>query len=227
MKIREILKNELEGWGKLEFWFFIVSLITVSVCSLVKGDEILSVIAAVCGIIYTFSAGKGKIYCYLFGILSTTACGYIALRVSLFGTGALYFLYYLPMEIWGFFSWKKHLKKDSNEIVKTKLSKKELMVFSSSLVIISLVCIYIFIKMQDSNPAADALVLVLSIGAMLMTVKRCIEQWALWTIVNLLSVWLWFEVFFSGERTFSLFIIRIIYFILGIYFFYKWKKQLS
>ncbi len=221
-----ILK-EFQQWSKFEVIFFLLSFVLVLVCSIIKGDEILAIIASAFGLIYTFSAGKGKIFCYFFGIISTAACGYIAFRTALFGTALLYFLYYLPMEIIGIFEWKKHLIEKTNEIIKTKLSKKGLVFLSVFIFFGTIGGYYLFTFFKDSSPIIDALVVITSISAMFLTVKRCIEQWALWTIVNLLSIYMWFEVFSNGERTFSIFLIRIVYFILGLYFFFNWKKQLK
>lgn len=226
-KVLSHLKNEFDGWERGELIFFFVSFFVVLFSALFKGDEISAVIASLFGIIYTFSAGKGKIYCYFFGIISTVLCGIIAFKTALYGTFALYFLYYLPMEVWGIFSWKHNLKENSNEIIKTKLALRERVLFSVIIAVLSLFGYFLFVYLKDLNPLADSLVVVLSVGAMYLTVKRCIEQWGLWTIVNLLSIWLWFEVYSSGEKTFSVFVIRIVYFILGIYFFFKWKKQVE
>lgn len=220
------LKKEFGNWEKFELFLFLFSFISVLSCSIIKGDEILAVIASAFGLIYTFSAGKGKIYCYFFGIISTLACGYISFRISLYGTAILYFLYYFPMEIWGIFSWKKHLITNTNEIIKTKLDKKSLNLLCLFCVLCSAGCFYILRLMNDSNPLVDSLVLVLSISAMFLTVKRCMEQWVFWTLVNILSVYMWFVVFLGGEKTFSIFLIRIVYFVLGIYFFFKWSNNI-
>lgn len=220
------IKKEFENWSKFEILFFLFSFVLVMVCSVIKGDEILAIIASAFGLIYTFSAGKGKIYCYFFGIISTIACGYIAFRTALFGTALLYFAYYLPMEILGIIEWKKHLIEKTNEIIKTKLSIHGLILLCLFIFFGTTSGYFLFDVLKDSNPLIDSLVVVTSIAAMLMTVKRCIEQWALWTIVNLLSIYMWFIVFSNGEKTFSIFLIRIVYFILGIYFFISWRKQL-
>ena len=220
------IKKEFEQWSKFEIFFFLFSFVLVMVCSVIKGDEILAIIASAFGLIYTFSAGKGKIYCYFFGIISTIACGYIAFRTALFGTALLYFAYYLPMEILGIIEWKRHLIEKTNEIIKTKLSILGLILLCLFIFFGTASGYFLFDVLKDSHPLVDSLVVVISIAAMLMTVKRCIEQWALWTIVNALTIYMWFIVFANGERTFSIFLIRIVYFILGIYFFFKWRKQL-
>ena len=220
------IKKEFENWSRFEILFFLFSFVLVMVCSVIKGDEILAIIASAFGLIYTFSAGKGKIYCYFFGIISTIACGYIAFRTALFGTALLYFAYYLPMEILGIIEWKRHLIEKTNEIIKTKLSILGLILLCLFIFFGTASGYYLFDVLKDSHPLVDSLVVITSIAAMFMTVKRCIEQWALWTIVNALTIYMWFIVFANGERTFSIFLIRIVYFILGIYFFFKWRKQL-
>ena len=53
------------------------------------------------------------------------------------------------------------------------------------------------------------------------------EQWAVWTIVNIISIFMWFEVFTKGEGVFSIFIVRVIYLFLGIYFYIRWRKELK
>ena len=60
------IKKEFENWSRFEILFFFFSFVLVMVCSVIKGDEVLAVIASAFGLIYTFSAGKGKIYCYFF-----------------------------------------------------------------------------------------------------------------------------------------------------------------
>ena len=221
------ITKEFEQWSRFETIFFTLSLILVLACSVIKGDEILAIIASVFGLIYTFSAGKGKIYCYFFGIISTIACGYIAFRTALFGTAILYFSCYLPMEIIGILEWRKHLIQNTNEIIKTKLGKKDFLIFCIVIYTCALMSSSLFKLWGDSSPIIDSFVFMTSIAAMFMTIKRCIEQWALWTISNILSVYMWFEVFMNGEKTFSIFVIRIVYLVLGIYFFLKWRIQLK
>ena len=106
------------------------------------------------------------------------------------------------MQILGIFKWKNNLNKKTNEIVKTRLSTKErikLVIISAILCdILSMILYFI----NDSNPALDGTTTMLSLIGMYLTVKRCIEQWVIWAIM-------W-----------------SVYFILAIYFYFKWRKEL-
>lgn len=226
-KIKNFFVNEFCAYNRTEMIFSLFALTFLIVISIIKSDDILAILASTFGLLYTITSGKGKIYCYYFGIIGTISCAIISLQISLYGYAFLHFLYYLPMEIIGIYSWKQHLQTNSNEIVKTKLSSLGLTILIITTPILTSLIYLIFKNIEDVSPLPDALILVLSILGMVLTVKRCIEQWIIWTIVNILSVWMWFDVFLQGERTFSILVVRIIYFIIGVYFFFSWKKSFS
>lgn len=225
--IKRFLKLEFSGWSKFEVLFFTIAVFIVLIGAYYSGDKILALISAICGIIYTIIAGKGKISCYFFGVIGTLCCAYLSFDLTLYGNFALHFCYYFPMEIVGFLTWQKHLKKTTNEIIKTNLTKKELLIMFLILIVSTLATFKLFIYFGDNYPFIDALITILSMFAMYLTVKRCIEQWATWTVVNFLSIIMWYDVFSKGEGVFSIFFVRILYFILGIYFFIKWKKSID
>lgn len=224
---KNIVLKKASTWSKLEIGFFLFSVLLVVFSSLYMKDSVLAATSAVCGIIYTILAGKGKVYCYFFGIVGTLCCAYLSYDIALYGNFILHLAYYFPMEIVGFFTWKKHLDKKTNEIIKERLSNKEriLMLFLISAAI--LVTYILFVRIGDKSPFVDASMTVLSVAGMILTVRRSIEQWIVWTLVNFLSIIMWFGAYMDGEKIFSIFLVRILYFFLGIYFFIKWKQSVS
>ncbi|MBP3491478.1 nicotinamide riboside transporter PnuC, partial [bacterium] len=90
--------------------FKILSLIylILIVCAVIFKDSPAAVISAVFGITYTFLAGKGNPVCYLFGVTGSGFYSYLAFHNALWGNLVLYLGYYVPMQILGFFRWKKH-----------------------------------------------------------------------------------------------------------------------
>ena len=131
------------------------------------------------------------------------------------------------MEIVGIFAWRKHFKKDKQEIKKTFLSNKERWVLFVLLIIFSLITYFVFNYFKDGSPLFDAITTVLSVAGMYLTVKRCIEQWLLWTIVNTLSAAMWLQLFLAGSETFATVLMWVIYLFLGLYFYWGWKKELN
>ena len=61
---------------------------------------------------------------------------------------------------------------------------------------------------------------------MFLTVKRCIEQWIVWMIVNGLSFIMWLNLVIHGVKTYSTLVMWGVYFILAIYFYFEWKKEI-
>lgn len=227
MKIMEFIKKELSGWGKIERVVFPLEILLIIILSVIIGDNKIALVSAVCGISYSILAGKGKISCYLFGLCGTLCYAYLALKNNLFGNLALYALYYFPMQIVGIFKWKKYLKKDSQEIIKTKLAGKERVIYMAMSIICSLALYLILISLHDQSPVMDSLTAVLSVVGLILTVKRCIEQWYVWFIVNGLSTIMWINAYLHGSNCFATILMWATYFVLSIYFLITWKRELK
>lgn len=227
MDIKEFIRKELSGWSTFEKTLIPIILIIITGLSIYANDTKFATTHAFFGILATILAGKGKISCYLFGIIGVLCYSFLSFKNALWGTFALQTFYYLPMEFIGIFAWKNHLKEDTKEVKKTKLSNKERIFFTVLVIIISGISGSVLIHLQDKFPFLDAFVTVLPILAFYLTVKRCIEQWVVWTIVNGLNIIIWLIIFNSGENTFATLLTWIIYFCFGIYFLYQWKKELN
>jgi len=225
-KVKRFLKAEMLGWSRFEIIFISIILPLVLIISFYAQDSIIATCSAVFGLLYTIIAGKGKISCYFFGMVGTICYSYLALKNALYGSLLLSFGYYFPMEIIGIFSWKKHLKKENQEIQKTFLPYKNRILLGIITIVLALIFSFILKFFNDKFPFLDGFITILSITGMYLTVKRCIEQWVVWTLVNLLSVILWFVIFIQGGRTFATLLMWLIYLFLGIYFYFQWHKEI-
>ena len=225
--IKQFVKLELSGWSGFEKFGLFMILILIIFNKLFLNDSSVAIISAFCGISYTILAGKGKISCYLFGLLGTGFYSYLAFKNSLFGNLLLYMGYYIPMQIFGIFKWRHFLDKKTNEIIKTSLRANERIIFITLAIIFSIVIMFILKIFGDSHPILDSLTTVLSIIGMYLTVKRVIEQWMVWMIVNGLSIIIWTKQMLVGEKVYSTILMWSVYLILAIYFYFKWKQELN
>lgn len=190
-------------------------------------DSAIAFISAFFGITYTIFAGKGLPICYLFGVVGSGFYAYLAFHNALWGNLILYMGYYIPMQIFGFFRWQKHLKVESAEIVKIKLSAKEFFIMLVLTLIACILFILALLYMKDKSPYIDGVTTVFSLVGMYLTVRRAIEQWIFWMIVNGLSALMWIKIALSGEKVYSTVIMWCVYFILAIYFYINWKRDLN
>lgn len=227
MEIVKFLKEEFRSFGKYERFLFPLVLVVTVLISVLIGDNKIALVSALCGMSYTILAGKGKVSCYFIGIIGTFCYSYIAFINGFWGNLSLYMLYYLPMEIIGIFKWKKHLKRETREVVKTNLSKKDRYIYISIVLTGSGLLSVVLNLMGDSNSIIDATTTVMSIAGQLLTVKRCVEQWYVWFIVNLLSLVMWVVAYINGSNCFATIIMWAVYLVLSVYFLVGWKRELK
>ncbi len=225
--IKDFVKAELTGWKKQEIIGLAIVFSIIIINAIIVKDSIIAVISAICGILYSTIAGKGKVSCYFFGLMGTCCYSWLSFDNKLWGNLILYMCYYFPMQVLGIFEWKKHLKQTTKEIVKIQMSTKQAL----QMTILAFVCCSIAIILikyfKGSSPFFDGITTVLSVFGMYLTVKRSIEQWIIWMIVNGLSTIMWLNLVLNGAKTYATLIMWFVYFILAIYFYVNWKKELA
>lgn len=214
-----------DSWKFGEIAGLLVIYATLILNLLVFKDSFVAVVSAFFGITYTMLAGKGNPNCYLFGIAGSALYGWLAFSNAIWGNLCLYILYYIPMQITGYFKWNQHLKADKNEIIKSKLSKKEILAITIITAIAAAISIYVLYELNDKSPVIDGLSTILSIVGMYLTVRRAIEQWVVWIIVNGITAIMWINIALSGEKVYSTVVMWTVYFILALYFYREWKKE--
>lgn len=226
MSLLNFVKIELNSWGKYEKFFFPLGIILITIISFIMQDSKIAILSAVCGIIYTILAGKGNFSCYFFGITATLCYAWLAFSASLYGNFILHIFYYFPMEIAGIFNWKNHLKNKSSEIIKTQLTFKMRTFFLLIGILATIGLSFVIDKIGGEKPFFDALTCVFSVLGMFFTVKRCIEQWFAWMVVNAFSAIMWLKLYLQGANCFVLVLKWAIYLGLAFYFLHSWQKEI-
>jgi len=227
MEITEFIKKELKGWKEIEIALLLLSFVLIFYNAVVLKDSIIAVCSAFCGILYTMIAGKGKISCYFFGLIGSFCYIWLSISNHLWGNALLYLTYYIPMQIFGIFSWKKNLKRESAEIIKTQLNFNKRLKFFMLCIVGAFITILILNILNDKSPVIDGITTFLSVIGMYFTVKRLLEQWIIWIIVNGLSFLMWLNIILNGTKAMSTLVMWGVYFILAIYFYFTWEKEIK
>ncbi len=225
-KLYDFCRGEFAAWHWFEVLWMFFATISITVIAVILGDTALGISSAVAGTMYTMLAGKGKLSCYFFGIYNTIAYGLIAKGQTLFGDMMLNWFVYLPMMIAGIVMWRKKLD-DGSCVIKASLRASERVFWIFALLLALAVYSFILAKLGDKQPVIDGATTVLSVAAMILTLKRCIEQWLLWTTVNALSIVMWARVYFSDGGSVATLLWWMIMLISGIIFFIQWYRDLK
>ncbi|MCQ2914735.1 MAG: nicotinamide riboside transporter PnuC [Alphaproteobacteria bacterium] len=227
MSIKTFIKNECSGWKKSEVIILSLMCIGILICSCIVKDGTLKTTAALTGVIYTFMAGIGKVSCFYFGLVATTLYCVLLYSNHLYGQLLLGTCYTIPMYIVGYFSWLKNINKEEHAIYRESLTWKQRFWFS----LVIAVSIYVFSvclkNVNGSHCLLDSTMTICSIAGMILTVKRKLEQWICWGIVNSTGVVLWTIEVLAGNHVYAMVCMWSMYLFMSFYFFVKWKKAIK
>ena len=224
-KIKEFFAEELRGWKPLEAAWLALATAVILGLSLYWKDNWVSITAALTGVWCVILTGKGKVSSFVFGVINVLFYAWIAFQVPYYGEVMLNVLYYLPMNFVGFFAWRKHMNKESGEVIKQRLSlKKSAVVYS---VTAAAIVGYGFVLkwMGGSLPFIDSMSTVVSVVAQVLSVKRLTEQWVLWIVVDVVTVIMWGVDFANGGEKIATLAMWSIYLVNAVIMFIKWNRE--
>ena len=199
-------------------WFLILGIIFSSLLySILQREiDILGTVAAVTGVICVVLAAKGNIMNYIFGLVNVALFAWISFKAGLYGEAALNALYFLPMQFLGWYNWvKKREAEESVTVIGQRLTYSERIQLILLSVAATAVTAWLLDIFDDPQPIKDAATTVLSIIAMFLMVRRYMEQWVLWVVVNIISVTIWIVAAIEGEAHAVLMIIMWAFYLIN------------
>lgn len=209
-------------------WFLIlgISSITIGYSFLTSSFDFLGIVASISGLICVVLCAKGNILNYVFGLINVSLYAWISFKAQLYGDAALNALYYIPMNILGWFSWKNRAHdEDETKVKAVVMNNKHRFVLFIITVVSVLVCGFILSKIGDPQPYKDSATTVISIIAMFLMVKAFTEQWILWIIMNIISVVMWAILFLRGNQHAVMMLIMYVFYLANsINGFIQWNK---
>ena len=223
--IKEVIKRELINWKKWEVIWLLVATVVILSVSVYWKDSIVATFAALTGIWCVILTGKGKLSSFWFGSINTVLYAIIAWEAKYWGEVMLNLIYYVPMNFVGLYMWSKNMNKETEEVVKKRLSLKK-SIMSYGLVIVGTLGYGLFLKVLNGTlPFVDSMSTVFSVFAQFLCVKRYMEQWVLWVIVDVVTVIMWIYAFVNGTGDMATVLMWSIYLINAIFMLIKWKKD--
>lgn len=223
--IAELIKKEITGWKKWEVGWLVAACSIIIFLSIYWQDTIMGIISATTGTACVICTGKGKLSAYLFGLINCVLYAIISFKASLYGETMLNALYYVPMQFVGFYTWSKHMNDKTNEVTKKNMKWSGRLIMAMSILIGTLLYGLILNKMGDAMPFVDAFTTVTSVVAMIVSVKMFAEQWWIWVVVDVFTVYMWFVSFMQGKENIATLIMWMVYLVNAVIMLVKWEKE--
>lgn len=196
---------------KFNKWFNVFVLGGMSVCVVLScifkiqepGSRtallILTAVGALMGVAGTVLSANGNILTFLFGFLDVAIYSVILFDSKMPTQFILHVGYMLPMNVIGFFQWRKKGASGKQKVKAQRLHGKKWLWYSLLFAGVFAVCFLVSSLMlqkageaqNTSKMVLDALVTTANIVALVMMTFAYMEQWYLWMTVNVASVVLW------------------------------------
>lgn len=224
-KIRNKILRGFYSWEKWQIiWLFLANGLILGV-SLYMKDSPLGVIASLTGVTCVILCGMGKLSNYIFGTVNVILYAIVAWKAKYYGDVMLNLLYYFPTNFLGFFVWSKHIDQEKNEVYKKRMTLKQ-DVFLAVISIAGVLGYSFLLKLLGGNlPIVDSMSTVFSVIAQILMIKRFMEQWVIWIIVDIVSVIMWIAAFFTGGESVAVLMMWSVYLANAVIMFVKWHRE--
>ena len=223
--MKNLIKNEFKGWKVFEISWLLIACIIICSLSIYWKDSIMGIISATTGVACVVCTGKGKLSAYLFGVINCVLYSIISYKAHLYGETMLNALYYVPMQFIGFYIWNKNMNSKTYEVKKIHMKNKERILWLLIMIIGTIGYGYILKALGDALPFVDSFTTVSSVIAMIVSVKMYSEQWWIWILVDIFSVYMWYTSFKIGNDNMATLLMWAVYLINAIIMCYKWEKE--
>lgn len=180
--------------------------------------SIPEIIAVVLGLLYLVLISFSQRIAWIFGVLSSAIYVYMAFIGAIYLQAGLQFVY-VVLGIFGYINWGK----SAETKLKIWTLQKHFLVGIPTL-LSALTLGYFFSKTNQKLPYLDAFITVFAILATYLTTKSILENWLYWIVLNLLSMYLWYEQ--DLQLTVVLFTVNTLMAVFGyILWRKKWKSE--
>ena len=185
----------------------------------------MGILSATTGAACVICTGKGKLSAYVFGLVNSVLYAIISYQAALYGETMLNALYYVPMQFVGFYTWSRHMNTETNEVIKKNMKWTGRLMMTAFILAGTIGYGLLLRAMGDAMPFVDAFTTVTSVAAMLISVKMFAEQWWIWVVVDIVSVYMWFQSFLQGQEYIATFIMWLVYLVNAVIMLVKWERE--
>jgi nicotinamide mononucleotide transporter len=192
--------------------------ITLFLTNLDFNWNVVECVAVFFSILYVLLASKENIWCWGAGAISVSLYMYINYDLGYYAQSLLQ-IFYLIMSIYGYIIWNKV---DAERIKEWSPRKHLIIIFIGT--ILTFIFGFILKEYAESSeqPILDALTTIFSVFSTYMVVKKVLENWLYWIIIDALLVYLYYI-----QEAYILSLQFVVYIIIAIFGYFSWMKKMK
>jgi len=159
----------------------------------------LELAATVLLIANVYLLAKEKLINYWFGLAGVLIFGYIFYGFNLYSDALLQWAFYAPLQIVGYYMWKYgrtlgETASDAVDSMKIVTLSTSMRIFWVALILAMAAALgYVMSGTDASYPYLDALTTSMSIIASILLLKKVLENWIVWIVMDLIAIPLYYS----------------------------------
>ena len=154
-------------------------------------NTVIEILATLFGLCYIVLLIQEKILCWLFGIAGSLLSVYLFIATKLYSEAFLY-SYYVVMGAWGWIHWARRERAHDNPVTRYRAQDHLLVIAVAALGALALGSFFAHAS-DAQRPYIDAFTTSFSFAATYMQVKKVLENWYYWIVLNGVSIWLYMD----------------------------------
>ena len=211
--------------NRFERYFLIIGLIINLVIAVLSKSDLLAVICAVCSLFNAVYVAKGSIVSYIFGFIATITYIWIAFSQRYYSE-MIVNLIVLGITLYGFRNWQKNRSGGSDQVVLTKLSRKEICLSILSQVILFPVYYMIFDHFDNGMILVSTINMCLSILSFYYNARISKISFIVLIIGGIFKSILWIAPMLKGDLSnTSVLVSCLLYLVCDAYGYLNWRKM--
>ena len=211
--------------------YYIITCIA-TILSIISGilsnDLLIGGSTLLTGLLCAYFASEGKRINYILALINYILMAYVSLKNNLYGLFFFYIFIFSPLQIHGFFSWKKHLNKNKNVKIRQFNVKNSILIIFSCF-ISSFILGYLLTLIPNQQLAfLDSSSNCINLCGVILMIFRFKECWLVWLANNIIDLTIWSITFFyNGSHSIMILLTSIGFLLINIYGIFKWNFQLK
>lgn len=179
-------------------------------------DTTLELLGAFFGFMSVYFTIKQKIWCWYFGLLQVVLYCFVFYTAKLYSDVILHIIYII-LQFVGWYNWK-YGGSNKTELRVTIMTNTIFLI--SSTVIITLCVGYMMqTKTDASYPYEDAFIMVASLVAQYLMIKKVLESWFFWIAVDVVAI-----IIYAYKGLYFTTVLYTLFLIMAIMGYLEWKK---
>lgn len=181
----------------------------------------MEIIAVILGLISVYLVTRQQVWCYPFGIVSVFIYIFIFYEVKLYADMGLQ-VFFIVLQAYGWYEWLYGGKNQS--LLSVSWASRRVYTVTAIFAFAATALLgYTLHQITDASlPYIDSFLAVLSMAAQWMMAKKYIENWILWSVVNIGSI-----AMYGYKELYFTMGLYVVYFGLAILGYREWKKSLT